>query len=337
MPSAVSRISRGGAVTKTSRPPTKSKAISQTQSSRLQSKGAHNLEELDRDAEYTQKPVRQGHGTPSQGSTLSNTSPVSAISKSATSSRTTAKGSKQQSEEKRLRRFRSKPPASFQLKLQRASTQRMIVLDRKRDTIDDAPAEHIDIVGSTGNVYEVTISHVPSCTCPDSLKGHECKHKVYALHTVLKAPEHLQYQLALLTSELEDIFAHAPPIPTADGDNDEDLQGKRKPTDGECPICYMDLDPENNPLVWCKAQCGHNLHRSCFEQWAASQSGKEVRCVYCRTAWEYDAGDANVIKGAGEATADGYVNVADHFGMSRARDYSGYYQPWVRRQVGLGW
>lgn len=245
---------------------------------------------------------------------------------------TTPKNSRED-DEKRLRRIRAKPPASFLVKLERAQTQRMIVLGRKRKTIAGAPAEDIDVVGTTGNIYTVTISHLPSCTCPDSEKGNECKHKVYALYNVLKAPSHLQYQLALLTSELAEIFSRAPPIPTDVG---EDSKGNRKPTDGECPICYMDLDEEHNKLVWCKAQCGHNLHKSCFDQWAKSQAGQEVRCVYCRTPWETDV-DVNAVRKAGEQGEDGYTNVAEQFGLSRARNYSGYYQPWARRQFGVGW
>jgi hypothetical protein len=228
----------------------------------------------------------------------------------------------------------------------------MIVLSRRReyvveDDLDGArvPCERMEIVGSTGNVYEVTVGRLPTCTCPDAAKGHECKHKVYAMHTVLKAPEHLQYQLALLTSELEEIFAHAPPIPTdvvaadaaaaAVAQDGRDDGSNRKPTDGECPICYMDLDEARNKLVWCRSQCGHNLHKSCFDQWAAASrtAGKQVRCVYCRSPWKSDLDDVDAVavKRAGVYTADGYVNVADQFGLSRARDYSSYHQPWARR------
>ncbi|KAJ9640248.1 hypothetical protein H2204_003473 [Knufia peltigerae] len=250
---------------------------------------------------------------------------------------THTKQGKRPQAEKRSKRFRSKPPVSFQVKLERSRYQRMIVLDRRRTVKDGAPCEHLDIVGSTGNVYEVVIGRTPDCNCPDALKGNECKHKVYAMHTVLKAPEHLQYQRGLLTSELEEIFARAPPIPSEVGsaaDDSSTTKGNRKPTEGECPICYMDLEPKNNRLVWCKAQCGHNLHRSCFDQWVASMPGKEVRCVYCRATWEVDVGDADAVKKAGQPGADGYVNVADQFGMSTARDYSSYHQPWVRRQFG---
>lgn len=213
---------------------------------------------------------------------------------------------------------------------------RMIVIGRARKEEDGCPVEDIDIVGSTGNIYRVTIDKRPSCTCPDSTKGNECKHKVYALHTVLKAPEHLVYQLGLLSTELREIFEGAPPIPT-ETESAEDHDGKRKPIHGECPICYFDLDEKENELVWCKAACGNNMHKSCFEQWAASQRGQTVKCVYCRTPWEMDQEDADKIKKMGQMTAEGYVNVADHFGMSSTRDYSSYHQPWVRRTLGMGW
>ncbi|RAL67306.1 hypothetical protein DID88_008069 [Monilinia fructigena] len=39
---------------------------------------------------------------------------------------------------------------------------------------------------------------------------------------------------------------------------------------------------------WCKAACGQNFHRECFEQWKASKRGGVVTCVYCRTPWQDD-------------------------------------------------
>jgi len=110
------------------------------------------------------------------------------------------KPKKTKDEEKRLRMFRKQATLSFREKLYRAQTQRMVVIGRTRKGTEGCPEEDIDIVGSTGNIYRVTIAQCCSCTCPDSQKGNECKHKVYALNTVLKAPEHLQYQLALLSS-----------------------------------------------------------------------------------------------------------------------------------------
>jgi hypothetical protein len=211
----------------------------------------------------------------------------------------------------------------------------MIVIGRTRTDTETFPREEIDIVGSTGNIYKVTIGQVPSCTCPDHLKGNECKHKVYALHTVLKAPQNLVYQLAYLSSELREIFSGAPAIPT-NTSRSSDTDGNRKPIEGECPICYQDYEPEKNELVWCKAACGQNIHKSCFGQWTAAQRGTAVRCVFCRTPWEVDPGDVQTLTGTGAVNAEGYVNVANQFGMSEVRDYF-VYNRFSRHAMGLGW
>ena len=80
-----------------------------------------------------------------------------------------------------------------------------------------APEIAFDIVGSTGNIYRTVINRTPTCSCPDSLKGNQCKHICYgklsscgmsygrthkasiALVMALKAPEELQYQAAFLS------------------------------------------------------------------------------------------------------------------------------------------
>src|SRR6266516_3552475 len=100
----------------------------------------------------------------------------------------------------------------------------MIVIGRTRTDTEAFPREEIDLVGSTGNIYQVSIGLIPSCTCPDHRKGNECKHKVYAMHTVLKAKGNLVYQRAYLSSELREIFRCPPPPPSSNG-----TDGKRKP------------------------------------------------------------------------------------------------------------
>ncbi|RMZ79141.1 hypothetical protein DV738_g3518, partial [Chaetothyriales sp. CBS 135597] len=231
---------------------------------------------------------------------------------------TSSKRPRHAPDEKRLKLFRKQAPKSFLTKLERAQTQRMIVIKRTRGGTARCPTESIDIVGTTGNIYTVTIDKVPSCSCPDSLKGNECKHKVYALSTVLRAPYEYQYQRALLSTELKHIFDHAPPIPTdlVRNDDTKAAAGTRKPVDGECPICYMDFDQEHNELVWCKTSCGNNMHKTCFDQWAASQRGTTVKCVYCRAPWEMDLPDLDAIKGTTGLNDEGYVNVAQQFGIS---------------------
>ncbi|RDW60802.1 hypothetical protein BP6252_12185 [Coleophoma cylindrospora] len=249
---------------------------------------------------------------------------------------------RKQSYEKRLRVFRKHAPKTYLERLARVRTQRMFLLDRQaRTSLEGVTAEEVfTIAGTTGNVYQVTISCQPSCTCPDAAKGHQCKHIIYVMVNVLKAPEHLCYQLALLTTELAEVFAQAPSTPQSSSQASPASttgDGNRKPVEGDCPICVMEFE-EGESIVWCKAACGNNIHKQCFEQWARSKPGKTL-CVYCRTPWQCDAGAIDVKKAAtraGRVSDGGYVNVAAELGISRTRDTSSYHQPWVAGRYGRG-
>ncbi|THW12826.1 hypothetical protein D6D23_10005 [Aureobasidium pullulans] len=248
----------------------------------------------------------------------------------------------QKGEEKRLKPVRKQAPQKYTTIAYRATTQRMVVIDRRRPNNDDCPhgkphcpMEEVDLAGSTGNIYTVRITHVPECTCPDFRinRNPQCKHILYVLLKVLKAPEPLHYQAAFLTSELDDMFDHAGPLPT-ETVHAEDKDGKRKPIEGDCPICCEELSQETEAIVWCQAACGNNLHKTCFDQWAATKGHDQVTCPYCRTQWQNEV-DGSALKGmakAGPKNKDGYVNVAAQVGMSTRRDYSSYNEYWVRGQ-----
>ncbi len=84
-------------------------------------------------------------------------------------------------EEKRLKRFRQKPPLTYLERLARVKTQRMFLIDRNRNASEDGTHEEevFDLAGSTGNIYQITISKIPKCTCPDAGNGNQCKHIIY--------------------------------------------------------------------------------------------------------------------------------------------------------------
>jgi hypothetical protein len=245
-------------------------------------------------------------------------------------------------EEKRLRRHRAAPPQSYLKIKERAMTQRLTVLSRERCGTDDVPEEKVIMAGSTGNVYTQNIGLLPSCDCPHAKKGNQCKHIIYVMSRVLKAPEHIAYQLALTTAELREVLKNAPPIPGVETDPTDaagEQDGNRKPIEGECPICYDDLQPGTDNIVYCKASCGNNVHRDCMQKWIAISKGKAT-CPYCRATWAAEEGFAGKVgdidlKGA-ELTGDGYANVAGQLGLSGNRDYSTYHPFWVRRHLGLG-
>ncbi|CAG8974824.1 hypothetical protein HYALB_00000438 [Hymenoscyphus albidus] len=249
---------------------------------------------------------------------------------------------KKNGEEKRLKRHRARPPRTYIERLHRVRIQRMFLLDRNRSTSEDGTHEEevFDIAGTTGNVYNVTISKVLDCSCPDSSKGNQCKHIIYVLVNVLKAREDLAYQLAFLTTELEEIFSNAPVRPQSDGATATATEtgGHRKPIEGDCPICVMEFEEsdKSDTIIWCKAACGNNVHKRCFDRWARSKPG-EVKCVYCRTPWKGDEKDLKGISKRGKVNEEGYVNVAGQLGLSGHRDTSTYHEHWARREFGGGY
>lgn len=245
-------------------------------------------------------------------------------------------------DEKRLRRHRATPPQSYLAVKERAMTQRLTVISRERCGSDELPEEKVVMAGSTGNVYTQTIGLVPSCDCPHAMKGNQCKHIIYVMVRVLKAREAVAYQLALLSSELREVLKNAPPIPGVETDPTDaqgEQDGNRKPIEGECPICYDDLEPGKDAIVYCKASCGNNVHKDCMQKWISMTRGKAT-CPYCRAAWAAEDGFKGKLgevdtKGL-ERNEDGYLNVAGQLGLSGQRDYSTYHQFWVRRHLGMG-
>lgn len=181
-------------------------------------------------------------------------------------------------EETRLAPFIEEPAAEYQGYLDRANTHKMFILSRLRSTehdchanLTDCPCESLQVAGSKGSVYSVRISHLTTCTCPSATglfvkRGGErpqCKHVIYVLHHVLKAPEHLKYQKAFLSSELKELFAAAPPLPAQVAQADP-KDGKRKAIEGDCPVCFTALEDE--PVTWCRSSCGNNIHTVSFGQ-----------------------------------------------------------------------
>jgi len=133
------------------------------------------------------------------------TSEASLENSSSLKKKTNPSPGKDKNEEKRLRVFRKRAPQSYLEKLHRATSQRyvalpsnphvpgslryslcrMFVIDRIHGGTDDVPEETIEMAGTTGNIYHVYISHLPSCTCPDNQKGNQCKHIVYVNSTAI--------------------------------------------------------------------------------------------------------------------------------------------------------
>ncbi|KAE8410187.1 hypothetical protein BDV36DRAFT_289779 [Aspergillus pseudocaelatus] len=235
--------------------------------------------------------------------------------------------------ERRARVFRRKPPQTFLQRLNRATTQRMFVLGHTVTGVNDAPEMSFDIAGTTGNIYKTVIGKEPTCTCPDARKGNQCKHICYGnpatptvsagilIYGKLFSAHHCTLPiLILLTQELREIYEGSS-LSREQTKVDDDNGGKRKAVEGECPICFMEFEPDREEIVWCRAACGNNIHKTCFQQWAVTQHSQGVRCVYCRSPWQADTSNVNLeqLRAQGQATAEGYINVASQLGLSGQR------------------
>ena len=177
--------------------------------------------------------------------------------------------------------------------------------------------------------------------------------------TFLHSPPHISLPRALLTNELETIFAEAPLAPndvtnprireahdralgrsTAVApapQNKKRIPGK----DDDCPICYDEMHgvPET-ALVFCE-ECGNALHKECFGQCGfiplsfvflglmilcvgrttSVNSGKQLNCVWCRARWVVP-GAVPTAAAIGMQREGGYLNLGAVAGISPVRDTS---------------
>ncbi|OBZ69139.1 hypothetical protein A0H81_10892 [Grifola frondosa] len=232
----------------------------------------------------------------------------------------------------------------------------ILMIDRNR--VDNELKEEFKVLGYRQR-FTVVIDKKPSCSCPDALKGNHCKHILFiflkgrlygflswnrshgARPTVLQVAQTSGswYQKALLTSELEDIFARAPLAPNAvahprirdayaratgkavASSSAADSGKKRMPgPEDDCPICYENMHRvDEKTLTFCN-ECGNGLHKQCFQQWA-NTAKNNVTCVFCRAKWVMPA----TAGGSSSRMAEGYLNLAGIAGVSPVRDTSTYY------------
>uniref|UniRef100_A0A7S2URR6 Anaphase-promoting complex subunit 11 n=1 Tax=Attheya septentrionalis TaxID=420275 RepID=A0A7S2URR6_9STRA len=240
--------------------------------------------------------------------------------------------------EKRLKRHRTCCPSAIQARIDRARTQRLYLI--QVDTVHHEPsAEHyggpwckLAVLGSTGNVYRVTLSKLPSCDCPDFSSGRSplCKHILFvSLKVVGLPPSHdYVYQSALLTSELHDMFQRlqartssflrdstntANVVANAQvqeqynatlnngkgiGNEEEKKMATRKDLaeNPDCPICFEVLS-EREKLTFCGGACGTNFHSDCMRMWASQSLPQQhqVTCPACRQGWIDGSGSSGPV------------------------------------------
>ena len=155
-----------------------------------------------------------------------------------------------------------------------------------------------DIMGSTGNVYKVIITKLPTCTCPDHVtRKNRCKHIYFVLKRIMNAQDYIKKEY--VEEELTNMFKNIPKIAQYDRidemtknkydklkNKDSMVQAKRL-DDDICPICLDEFDlTDEQPLDYCKWTCGKWVHTACLDMF---KNKGNYKCPYCRTDWEQQA------------------------------------------------
>lgn len=155
------------------------------------------------------------------------------------------------------------------------------------------------VMGSSGNVYTVIITNIPTCTCPDYKKRHQlCKHIYFILHRIMKVVEN-DDKLKYTNKELNELFKNIPSTFSQNIIVSENIKNKyhrlinkeevdKRDTDDLCPICLDDLD-NNEELDSCKYSCGKYVHKKCFEITVNARGG-ESKCIFCKESWNKQVG-----------------------------------------------
>ncbi|XP_071727695.1 uncharacterized protein [Rutidosis leptorrhynchoides] len=192
------------------------------------------------------------------------------------------------------------PRGSFAGRLSRALDNSLSLLHRSKSKFF--------ILGATGNVYTVTLSTTPYCTCPDPMTP--CKHILFVYLRVLSlSTDYALLRRRTLSPSMLFGLLHSATSPDSfaserlrkrflelhkiddDGDadngdndnNDDDDDGRGGFEDGStCPVCLDEMRKNDGRKVVVCATCKNPIHESCLMAWKDESSRT---CVMCRARW----------------------------------------------------
>ncbi|KAF8115890.1 hypothetical protein N665_0025s0333 [Sinapis alba] len=177
------------------------------------------------------------------------------------------------------------------------------------------------VLGATCNVYTVTLTATPTCTCPDRKKP--CKHILFVLIRVLGIPLddkclrqrrlrpcllyrlvsaptrpdclaslHLQQRFLQLFSTVNSHLGD-----TTNSSTTRELENEMEDEAATCPICLDDINVIKNvngeyvgggeierAVVKCRV-CKNKVHEECMMKWRTSRGRRPAICVICRSRW----------------------------------------------------
>ncbi|TKW49162.1 E3 ubiquitin-protein ligase Zswim2 [Colletotrichum tanaceti] len=186
------------------------------------------------------------------------------------------------------KRFWANPEEKSHIGATKRAMQDSMYIIKQQDNYDGSPGFTVNLRGSGSDTYQVQVGEKTSCTCrsfnyrPQS----NCKHIIYVLTHVLRAPAELLPQRTLFREELMKLLDRAPKVrfTAAEASTDTSMSdGVPKSKDGRCcPVCFKDF---GEAQTVCCAKCGNHTHSSCFDVYAEEHSGWGVDCAVCQGNW----------------------------------------------------
>lgn len=166
-----------------------------------------------------------------------------------------------------------------------------------------------EVMGTTGNVYNVCIKTSPICTCPDYTSRHKrCKHIYFVLSRIMKVRNDQEDIEHYTDDDLRDMFECIPQITEnlrIDGHKMEKFKSLKKNGNGEvpmryiceedlCPICLDYIFECDDEITYCKYSCGNVIHKDCFEKYTEHHH-EMSKCLYCHKKWEKEELNSNYV------------------------------------------
>lgn len=173
----------------------------------------------------------------------------------------------------------------------RSKVQKLYLIERKPPT--EKYIRIFTVMGSTGNIYDVTITQSPTCTCPDYVsRKKRCKHIYFILMRIMGVKneddnEFTKYKLTRMfstnTTMDKDAIANVD-IQTKYNKikNNNGSLIELKSLDDICPICLDNLD-NGDQVIYCNHSCGKPIHSDCFAMWTRV---KPKNCLTCNANWD---------------------------------------------------
>ncbi|XP_065850040.1 uncharacterized protein [Euphorbia lathyris] len=156
------------------------------------------------------------------------------------------------------------------------------------------------ILGATGNVYTVSLSTTPSCTCPD--RTIPCKHILFVLIRVLgvSLDDRCLQRRNLRPCRVNRLLSTPSSVESlADSSVRQRFHqlffevrgGWRRSCPEEvkieegtiCPICQDEMEMLS-AAVACE-MCKNVVHEECLMKWRRSRGRRGACCVICRARW----------------------------------------------------